>query len=279
MPTLRSLSVVSPLPFLAALALTGACLDQAAAPPVGQSSSMLIGGTDSPASQNSVVLIQGADGYCSGTLIAPNLVLTAHHCVTEVGEGRFHIPGPCQPYEDTDIDVSTLHVRVGPKALSSKTAVAANVVQSFHDPNADVMCGHDIALVLLDRRLSAPVSPISAVSPRVGDVTYAVGYGFTSDADTEPKARQQLRGITILDVAQTDEADGGEEGVSYPAPSGIDGITGLASGAIIGTVSRTTLPGACADVDGGQTIAAVFNGVAANLPLIQQALAAAAAAD
>jgi Trypsin len=296
----RSRAFLVPSFLFVLAALASACLDQAPPADVGESSSMLLGGTASPASQNSVVLVAGADGYCSGTLIAPNLVLTAHHCVTEIGESRFHIPGPCQPYETTDIDVTTLHVRTGPKALSSKAPIAANVVKSFHDPNADVMCGNDLALILLDRSLDLPVSPLSAVSPRIGDLAYAVGYGFTSDGDTEPSARQQLHGIVLLDVAPIDEADGGELGVSSPPPSGIDGIAGLANGeietgasicggdsggplfdadgAIIGTTSRTTFPGACADVDGGETVGAVFSGVAAHLPLIQEALAAAAAA-
>ena len=230
MKNLHSISIVAPLSLFSSLLLASGCLNQAPTDDVAASSSELIGGTDSPASQNSVVLVAGADGYCSGTLIAPNLVLTAHHCVTEIGESRFHIPGPCQPYEPTDIDVTTLHVRTGPKALSAKAPIAANVVKSFHDPNADVMCGNDLALILLDRSLNLPVSPLSTVAPRIGDVAYAVGYGFTSDGDTEPSARQQLHGITILDVAPIDEPDGGELGVSSPPPSGIDGLAGLANG-------------------------------------------------
>src|SRR5688500_7341829 len=51
-------------------------------------SAAIIDGTASSVDQDSVVLITiGARGGCTGTLVAPNLVLTARHCVTETDGG------------------------------------------------------------------------------------------------------------------------------------------------------------------------------------------------
>src|SRR5690242_20673612 len=57
-------------------------------------SSAIINGKNSDASQDAVVLIEHPEGRraiesCTGTLIAANLVLTARHCVSKVANGAF----------------------------------------------------------------------------------------------------------------------------------------------------------------------------------------------
>src|ERR1700722_1337214 len=55
-------------------------------PNAGTESSAIVNGTASDASQNEVVLLynETASFNCTATLIAPNLVLTARHCVSNI---------------------------------------------------------------------------------------------------------------------------------------------------------------------------------------------------
>jgi hypothetical protein len=98
------------------LLVLGAC---AAADPsdsdakaVGQTSSAIVNGTPSTASQDSTVLIAvGTDGqFCTGALIAPNLVITARHCVQGTDENT-----ECGSYT-TRIDPTTLGISLGVSA-------------------------------------------------------------------------------------------------------------------------------------------------------------------
>src|ERR1051326_5824095 len=55
---------------------------------VASKGAAIIDGSESPATQDAVVLVVIHNhGSCTGTLVAPNLVLTARHCVTQTDEG------------------------------------------------------------------------------------------------------------------------------------------------------------------------------------------------
>ena len=57
--------------------------------PLGQSSQAILGGTFVDAAESPFLYIEGPEGTCTGTLIAPTLVATARHCVAELSEGPF----------------------------------------------------------------------------------------------------------------------------------------------------------------------------------------------
>ena len=138
----------------------------------GQTSSAIVNGTPSPAGQDAAVYITvGTDGqYCSGALIAPNLVITARHCV----QGTDETTGECGTYT-TRFAAATLGVSVGADASSS--TIVARGKKTFVD-SGTTMCSHDIALILLDKDVpGATIATVRFDQAKAGETTTTIGYG------------------------------------------------------------------------------------------------------
>src|SRR5262245_51911880 len=113
----------------------------------------------------SVVAILGSTGggyICTGTLIAPNLVLTAHHCVANLNSGRYGVS--CTDGFGTNFATSSFVVTQSYNAAYS----VFNGNSSWPSPNNNnwfgvrsvnvppgtaVACGWDIALVELSHAI------------------------------------------------------------------------------------------------------------------------------
>lgn len=157
--------------------LLGAC---AAAPPDGDAPdaprlrsarSAIVNGDPSVATHDAAVLLTlGTDGgSCTGTLIAPNLILTARHCVQGTDQSS-----ECGAFT-TRLVPSTITVSLGVRA--NATQVVARGKQTFVDTGMS-MCSHDIGLILLDRDVTGgKIAKVRFDKVAAGEITTTVGYG------------------------------------------------------------------------------------------------------
>jgi V8-like Glu-specific endopeptidase len=132
-----------------------------------------------------LIWFQGG-GFCSGTLIAPDVVLTAGHCVAEPIEGFY-----------TGAGKRVSAVSESPASGMKRHAVAAQLAHPSYSayggcPNQTF----DVGLV----RLAQPIAgtqplPRSHAVPASSSSCRIVGYGVHDTADTE--SFEQKRGATV----------------------------------------------------------------------------------
>lgn len=135
----------------------------------GASRAAIVGGTPSTSSTDAIVLIEiGTEGSCTGTFVAPNLVITARHCLQNIDESS-----ECGTFT-TSFAPSSIAIRVGANGATT----AAHGKQIFVEAPQTSGCGHDIGLLLLDRDVTgAALAPVRTTKLAVGEATWTVGYG------------------------------------------------------------------------------------------------------
>jgi hypothetical protein len=171
---------------------------------LGQASQAVQGGRlDSNARDNFAVGVVNKYGnVCTATLIAPNLVLTARHCV---------IPPSA---DDTVTCASKFEKTVAPSYLQVTTAPNLYRASSYYKaidvitPASDSFCGNDIALIMLADNIpdTEAVPVIPAVQFRmtdhskVGGEVVAIGFGVTNPSATDSGQRRIRTNISITCV-------------------------------------------------------------------------------
>lgn len=179
-------SLVSVGLLLAGCGLAGACAPEGEAPAdlaeaIGQVSQAIDGGyldQEDTAVVGIVSLSNQGIGSCSGTLIAPNVVLTAQHCVAAISTG-----------EGVDCKKSTFGKARSASSIyvTTKTSLTQNPGDYvgakevlIPAPNAPV-CGNDIAILVLSKPIpesqAVPRVPKVDTSAEANEEYYAVGYG------------------------------------------------------------------------------------------------------
>jgi hypothetical protein len=183
---------------------------------LGVSKQAMFAGEPSDASYEGVVFIetkQNGDNAltCTGTLVAPNLVITALHCVTGTPLGNFN----CKPdgsMTSANIQDGTLSALVFPSNVKiyrgspvDHSAPAALGAHLFGTGSTQV-CQGDLALVQLDRDLDAPISSLRLDRMASWKETVNVlGYGETEGPSSGGLRR--IRQVEVVDVGPASTAE------------------------------------------------------------------------
>ncbi len=180
-------------------------------------------------SRRLVAIDVGGATLCTGSLVAPDVVLTARHCVAQAAS-TIQCPATAAQV-GAAVDPSTVQVLAGDDVT---TATLVGLGAAILVPAGDVLCNADIAFIVLDRATSA-VTPLQiATTPVVaGAHVRSVGFGATSD--TTPAGIKIVREHVAVQGVVSDEFQIGE--ATCQGDSGgpaFDETTGQ----IVGIVSR-----------------------------------------
>jgi MYXO-CTERM domain-containing protein len=265
----------------------------------GAVASAVIGGVASTYAQNAVVLLEHRgeqDPYsCTATLVAPNLVLTARHCVSATSESGIRCG-----FDGTSIENGTVGDDVlapdlffyagldGRKKSYADAPPDAIGKQIVHDASP-VLCNSDLAFVVLDRSIPGRFAPLRVASGVVPpEKLTLVGWGLEASG-LLPKMRVQRSGIAITRFGPTryvpTETDGLGDSEFRTGEALCGGDSGgpmfSTQGAVVGVVSRggggNISPTNDATTCIGANAAGILTHLAKKQALIAQAFAAAGA--
>ncbi len=198
----RSITLVA-TGLLAAHALAvSACVEAPESEAVSQLETAVQGGTlaDGAAYDGVVAVrrtVKNKMALCSGSLIAPNIVVTARHCV-----GSY--PTACSIDELYGIDA--FEVVFGVNALDNRNP-PQKVDTVVLPPQGLEGCGADIAILVLQEPVAvAPVIPRIDEDPVVGEPLQVVGFGRSNPADPNTSTIRRVRdGIELTCVEDCED--------------------------------------------------------------------------
>lgn len=233
-------------PLLIGLVLVACSGDAPEPPPLAKTAEPIAGGVeDSDAKAHpAVVLIANGNGLCTGSLIAPKLVLTARHCVSQnLQEGiGCDIYGSSTNGEHFGPDYAASSFEIYTGVTPNWGSPVAKGAQLFHPPGTNA-CNNDIALIVLSTAITTatPLAVRLDWGPQIGELTTAVGYGAINDAQVGSGKRRRRENVPVLTAGQdwNHLTGAGELAVGQAACAGDSGGPVISpAGGVIGIASR-----------------------------------------
>lgn len=194
---------------LVAVVWVGGCSNAAPTPERTRATAHAIqGGSDDTTHNYAVGVCVGQQGYCealcSGALIAPNLVVTARHCVDQSPQ---QIDCASATFGPQMAATNNFHVTTDPDMMQATQGWHS--VKKIITPTPTPVCGNDIALLILNNQVG-PAEATPMVVPvvqypmsdatRYDTVFTAIGYGSTSPANAGAGTRRIRQNIALVCV-------------------------------------------------------------------------------
>jgi uncharacterized protein (TIGR03382 family) len=188
--------------------------------------------------------------FCSGSLLAPNLVLTARHCIAQIGDDPMNQQVDCSVSQFTEpIAANAVFVSTDTQPRTSNGTLYT--VQEIREvPGSSNVCGYDVALLILSSNVpsaaAGPIEPALGVSTKTNEGFTAVGFGLRDPSDsagTTAGTRMRFDSASVSCVGSACPVAFGNERDEWvgnsPVCSGDSGGPALDSaGRVFGVASR-----------------------------------------
>lgn len=203
----------------ASLAFVAAALVGGCAPDAPRAAAPIVDGTLEAGMPEVVAIVIRDAQLCTGTLIAPSVVLTAKHCVQQRDAT---LP---DPPSDFRVGVGA-SIRSFDRVASVRAVYATEGAWGFDASGATTgLLGRDVGLLVLERPvLAVPYPRIVRERPPelIGSTVTDVGYGFTPEGEVGDKRRADsvVRGVIAGTIITGPTACNGDSGGPLRTPDG-----------------------------------------------------------